>query len=122
MDQNASPHAEPVEPIEARLWRQVAHGLDVDRLLPSREKRAKDLAKKLDRPLDVNGWRMYVSGCAHTMAYGKAPRRRTAEAALVETVTRWHAQVADLLPDRVADLRRIVAAGLERPEPPPPAR
>lgn len=109
----------PVAELEARLWRQVEDGLDVDRLLPSREKRARDLAKKLDREIDRNGWRMFVSGCVYTMANGKAPQRRNAEVALVETVARWHAQVRDLLPDREADLRAIVAAGLARPEPPP---
>ena len=51
------------EALAARIWHQVEHGVDLD-LLPSREKRTKDLAKKLDR----NGWRMFVSGCAYTMA------------------------------------------------------
>ena len=51
------------EDLTVRIWRQVEHGVDVD-LLPTREKRAKDLAKKLDRELDQNGWRMFVSGCA----------------------------------------------------------
>ena len=110
---------DPVAELEARLWRQVENGLDADRLLPSREKRTRDLAKKLDREIDRNGWRIFVSGCAHTMATGKAPQRRNAEVALVEAVTRWRAQVRELLPDREADLRAIVAAGLARPEPPP---
>ena len=35
------------------------------------------------------------------------------------TVRRRRDQVVDLLPERAADLRRIVEAGLERPEPPP---
>ena len=103
----------------ATLWRQVVEGLDGERLLPSREKRARDLAKKLDRELDRNGWRMFVSGCAHTMANGKARQQRNAEIALVETVTRWRAQVRELLPEREEDLKRIVRAGLARPEPPP---
>ena len=41
------------EDLAVRIWRQVEHGVDVD-LLPTREKRAKDLAKKLDRELDQN--------------------------------------------------------------------
>ena len=102
------------EPLADRIWRQVEHGVDVD-LLPTRKKRVKDLAKKLDH----NGWRMFVSGCAYTMATGKGPQRRNAEVMLVETVRRWRDQVVDLLPERAADLRRIVEAGLERPEPPP---
>ena len=104
--------------LAARIWHQVEQGVDVD-LLPTREKRAKDLAKKLDRELDHNGWRMFVSGCVYTMANGKGPQRRNAEVMLVETVRRWRDQVVDLLPERAADLRRIVEAGLDRPEPPP---
>ena len=95
------------ETLADRIWRQVEHGVDED-MLPTREKRTKDLAKKLDRELDKNGWRMFVSGCAYTMANGKGPQRRNAEAMLV-----------DLLPERAADLKRIVEAGLDRPEPPP---
>ena len=106
------------EPLADRIWRQVEHGVDVD-LLPTREKRAKDLAKKLDRELDHNGWRMFVSGCVYTMTSGKGPQRRNAEVMLVETVRRWRDQVVDLLPERALDLRRIVEAGLDRPEPPP---
>ena len=119
MDPNAKGYEESLEPLASRLWRQVAHGIDKERLLPPAERRRKDLAKKLDRPLERNGWRIYVAGCAYTLAHGKAPQRRNAEVALVETVGRWHALVAELLPDRVADLRRIVEAGLERPEAPP---
>ena len=106
------------EDLAVRIWRQVEHGVDVD-LLPTREKRAKDLAKKLDRELDHNGWRMFVSGFVYTMANGKGPQRRNAEVMFVETVRRWRDQVVDLLPERAADLRRIVEAGLDRPEPPP---
>ena len=106
------------EDLAVRIWRQVEHGVDVD-LLPTREKRAKDLAKKLDRELDQNGWRMFVSGCVYTMTNGKGPQRRNAEVMLVETVRRWRDQVVDLLPERATDLRRIVEAGLDRPEPPP---
>ena len=63
------------EALAARIWCQVEHGVDVD-LLPTREKRGKDLAKKLDRELDHNGWRMFVSGCAYTMTNGKGPQCR----------------------------------------------
>ena len=118
-DPNASVHPQDLEPIPDRLWRQVAEGLDVERLLPSRDKRARELGKKLDRPIERNGWRMFVSGCAYTMAAGKAPQRRNAEVALVRTVAGWLAEVRDLVPDREADLRAIVEAGLAMPEPPP---
>ena len=106
------------EPLVARLWRQVEHGVD-EALRPTREKRRKDLGKKLDRELDRNGWRIFVSGCALTIATGKAPQRRNAEIALVEAVQRWRDQVVDLWPERIVDLQRIVEAGLARPEPPP---
>ena len=73
-----------------------------------------------NRPqLDHNGWRMFVSGCVYTMTSGKGPQRCNAEVMLVETVRRWRDQVVDLLPERAVDLRRIVEAGLDRPEPPP---
>ena len=56
------------------IWREAIKGLEVDRLLPDRDKRARNLAKKLDKDLERNGWRRYVSGCAHTMKHGKASR------------------------------------------------
>ena len=82
-------------------------------------RRARDLTKKLDRPLDKNGWRMFVSGQAYAMKQGKARQQRNAEVMLVETVARWRAQVLDLLPNRESDLQRIVRAGLANPEKPP---
>ena len=106
------------ETLAARIWRQVEFGTD-ESLLPTKEKRTRDLAKKMDRELDRNGWRMFVSGCAYTMANGKGPQRRNAEVMLLDTIRRWRDQVVDLLPERAADLKRIVEAGLERPEPPP---
>jgi len=101
------------------IWRQACEGLDVERLLPAREKRARDLAKKLDRPLERNGWRIFVSGQAYAMKHGKARQQRNAEVMLVETVARWRSQIQDLLPEREKDLRQIVRAGLARPEKPP---
>ena len=101
------------------IWRQACEGLDQERLLPSREKRARDLAKKLDRPMERNGWRIFVSGQAYAMKHGKARQQRNAEVMLVETVARWRSQVRELLPEREKDLRQIVRAGLARPEQPP---
>ena len=102
-----------------RVWRQARNGLDRDRLLPADDKRRRDLAKRLDKPLDRNGWRMFAAGCAWTVENGKAPQRRNAEIQLVETVARWAADVAELLPERMAELRIIVDHGLSHPEPPP---
>ena len=108
------------KPLACRVWRQARNGLDRDRLLPADDKRRRDLAKRLDKPLDRNGWlRMFAAGCAWTVENGKAPQRRNAEIQLVETVARWTADVAELLPKRMADLRAIVDRGLDNPEPPP---
>ncbi|MCY3759022.1 MAG: hypothetical protein OXG96_14980 [Acidobacteria bacterium] len=118
-----APEARPGSQVEFDgIWRQACEGLDADRLLPSREKRTRDLQKKLDRPLERNGWRLFVSGLAHAMLNGKARQKRNAEVMLVETVARWRAQVLDLLPDRERDLQRIVRAGIANPEPPPEKR
>lgn len=94
----------------------MRHGVDEERLLPPRAKHAQQLAKELDRELDRNGFRMFVSGAAHTLAHGKAPQRRNAEAQLVAEVTRWLQTVRDLLPEREDDLQALVQAGLDRPE------
>ena len=108
------------EELFTQIWEQVEDGLDEERLLPSRERRQKDLAKKLEKELDRNGYRMFVSGSIHTMLHGKAPQRRTAEAHLVRSITEWRAAVLDLLPDRIGDLEAIIRAGIARPEKPIP--
>ena len=113
----ATIHGKPVR--VDRVWRQVRDGLDRDRLLPADDKRRRDLAKRLDKPLDRNGWRMFAAGCAHTIEHGKATQRRNAEIQLVEAVARWTADVAELLPERMAELRIIVDHGLSHPAPPP---
>ena len=96
------------EPLVARVWRQVRDGLDRERLLPADDKRRRDLAKRLDQPPESNGWATYVAGLAHSIGTGKARSRRNAEIALVEAVSRWTVDVAELLPDRMADLHTIV--------------
>ena len=56
-------------------------------------------------------------------AYGRGKpsrhQRRNAEIQLVEAVARWTADVAELLPERMAELRIIVDHGLSHPAPPP---
>ena len=104
------------EPLVDRVWRQVRDGLDRERLLPADDKRRRDLAKRLDKPPESNGWATFVAAQAHTIATGKARNRRNAEIALVETVSRWAADVAELLPDRMADLHAIVDYGLHHPQ------
>ena len=107
----AAPSATPAtaaEPLADRLWRQVEHGIDRDRLLPSVEKRRTQLLKQLDKPLNQSGWARFVAGQAHAVTNGKVPQRRNAERALVETVARWHAEVTELAPERLPALREIV--------------
>ena len=94
------------EALADRIWRQVEHGVDED-LLPTREKR-QGPGEETGSRAGQEGWRMFISGCAYTMANGEGPQRRNAEAMLV-----------DLLPERAADLKRIVEVDPERPEPPP---
>lgn len=108
------------ETVSERVWRQAVAGrLDEDRLLPGREKRARDLTKKLDRGLEGLGWTQFVAGAAFTMETGKAPQRKNAEVALVKEVTRWRKDVLELLPERERDLAAIVLQGLANPAPPP---
>ena len=103
------------EPLVDRVWRQVRDGLDRERLLPADDKRCRDLAKRLDQPPESNGWATYVAGLAHSIGTGKARSRRNAEVALVEAVSKWTADVAELLPDRLVDLHAIVNYGLDHP-------
>ena len=124
MSAPTAPGAAPSPPADGealvdRVWRQVRDGVDRERLLPAEDKRRRDLAKRLDKPPDSNGWAMYVAGLAHTIDTGKARNRRNAEIALVEAVSRWTAEVAELLPERMAELRSIVDYGLHHPQKPP---
>ena len=103
------------EPLVDRVWRQVRDGLDRDRLLPADDKRRRDLTRRLDRPPESNGWAMFVAGQVHTISTGKTRNRRNAEVALIQAISRWVADVEELLPDRMDDLRAIVDYGLTHP-------
>ena len=104
------------KPLVDRVWRQVRAGLDRKRLLPAADERRRELAKRLDKPPGSNGWARYVSGLAHTIGTGKGRDRCNAEITLVEAVTKWTADVEELLPERMADLRAIVNYGLSHPK------
>ena len=68
------------EPFAERVLRQVRSGtLDESRLLPSAEKRARDVGKKLDRLAARQGWYTFMAGQAYAVATGKAPSKRNAE-------------------------------------------
>ena len=56
------------------MLRQVRSGKrDESRLLPSAEKRARDVVKKLDRLAARKGWYTFMAGQAYAVATGKAP-------------------------------------------------
>ena len=75
------------EPLAERVLRQVRSGeLDESRLLPSAEKRARDVGKKLDRLSSRQGWYTFMAGHAYAVATGKAPSKRNAEVMAVEQV------------------------------------
>ena len=72
-----------------RVLRQVRAGtLDESRLLPSAEKRSRDVAKKLDRLVSRQGWYPFMAGQAYAVATVKAPAKRNAE------VMRWSKSAA----------------------------
>ena len=110
------------EPLVARIWRQVYEGPDKERLKGDLEKRQRDLAKKLDRELDRNGWKIFVAGQTYGIVNGKAPKRRGAELLLVETIARWLADVRELLPERMKDFEMIVNTGMANPAPVSPPK
>ena len=90
------------EPLADRVLRQVRSGkLDEDRLLPSADKRARDVGKKLDRLAARQGWYTFMAGQAHAVATGKAPAKRNAEIMAVEQVARWRSEVSSFAPDRL---------------------
>lgn len=67
------------EPLAERVLRQVRSGtLDEARLLPSDEKRTRDVGKKLDRLAARQGWYTFLAGQAYAVAAGKAPAKRNA--------------------------------------------
>lgn len=98
-----------------RVMHQVDHGLDSERLLPPREKQARDFEKKLSTPLQKNGYRIFVSNHVWTILNGKAPQQRSAERMLVETIRKWREQCADILPSHMDRLDRIIQDGFRNP-------
>ena len=106
------------EPLAERVLRQVRSGtLDESRLLPSAEKRARDVGKKLDRLAAREGWYTFMAGQAYAVATGKAPLRRNAEVMAVEQVTRWRSEVSRFAPDRLAEFDELIGEALNNPAP-----
>ena len=106
------------EPLAERVLRQVRSGeLDESRLLPSAEKRARDVGKKLDRLSSQQGWYTFMAGQAYAVATGKAPSKRNAEVMAVEQVMRWRSEVSRFVPDRLAEFDELIADALNNPAP-----
>ena len=105
------------EPLAERVLRQVRSGtLDESRLLPSAEKRTRDVGKKLDRLAARQGWYTFMAGQAYAVATGKAPSKRNAEVMAVEH-TRWRSEVSRFAPDRLAEFDELIADALNNPAP-----
>ena len=95
------------EPLAERVLRQVRSGeLDESRLLPSAEKRARDVGKKLDRLAARQGWYTFMAGQAYAVATGKAPSKRNAEVMAVEQVMRWRSEVSRFCARPAGGVRR----------------
>ena len=106
------------EPLAERVLRQVRSGkLDEARLLPSAEKRARDVGKKLDRLAVQQGWYIFMADQAHAVATGKAPAKRNAEIMAVEQVLRWRSEVSRFAPDRLVEFDELISDALNNPAP-----
>ncbi len=104
-----------VQPVLERILHQVENGLDVDRLLPSREKRRRELIRKIERPLEENGYRTFVANAVNRLRTAKAPNRRAAERVLVDSIGLWHDECLDLAPERMDELYELILSGFCNP-------
>ena len=106
----------PLEPIPARVMRQVVSGtLDEARLLPTPDKRERDVLKALRKLADHKSWYVFVAGQSYAMVNGKAPGQRNAEVTLIREVTRWRADVERFAPDGLAGFDALIAYALAHP-------
>ena len=106
------------EPLSERVGRQLATGkLDEERLLPSREKRTRQIAKKLDRMAAHGGWYLFVAGQAHVVKTGPARKQRNAEITIVTEAGRWLRDVRRFVPERLDEFFALIDHALEHPKP-----
>ena len=104
------------ELLAERVLRQVRSGqLDESRLLPSAEKRSRDVVKKLDRLAARQGWHTFMAGQAYAVATGKAPAKRNAEVMAVEQVMRWRSEVSRVRARSAGGVRRADRGRAEQP-------
>ena len=85
--------------------------------MPSSEKRARAVGKKLDRFAARQGWYTFIAGQAHAVATGKAPAKRNAEIMTVEQVARWRSEVSRFASDRLEEFDGLIAEALNNPAP-----
>ena len=106
------------ETLNERVMRQLATGkLDEDRLLPTREKRARQISKKLDRMARRGGWYLFVAGQAHVVQTGPARKKRNAEITIVTETSRWLRDVRRFVPERTDEFFALLDHALEHPAP-----
>ena len=86
-------------------------------MLPGKDKRERDLMKKLDKLAAQSGWHTFVSAQAHAIATGKAPARRNAEIMVVQEVTRWRREVERFALERLDEFDAGIQHALEHPAP-----
>ena len=106
----------PLEPIPARVMRQVVSGtLDEARLLPASDKRGRDVLKALRKLAEHKSWYVFVAGQSYAILNSKAPGQRNAEIMLVREVTRWRADVERFVPDGLAGFDALIQHALGNP-------
>ena len=106
------------EPLAERVGRQLVSGkLDEERLLPSREQRTRQIAKKIDRMAAHAGWYKFVSGQAHVVQTGPARKQRNAEITIVTETGRWLRDVRRFVPERTDEFFALLDHALKHPAP-----
>ena len=108
------------EDLGKRLFRQIAEGLDEDRLMPAEDTRRRQVNKTLDKLANRKGWYTFAVAAAHTIAEGsEARRRRNAEIQLVTEAARWTRDVERFAPERLDEYRKNIEPALAHPAPLP---
>ena len=104
------------ETLTGRVMRQLASGkLDEDRLLPSRETRTRQIAKKLDRMTAHGGWYLFLAGQAHVVQTGPARKKRNAEISIVTEASGWLRDVRRFVPERTDEFFALIDHALKHP-------
>ena len=116
----ATPGVTPTQVLLDRVVDQLENGLDEERLLESRDKRARALVKTLEAPMHKNRYARVIADCVFRCLRGKAQDRKTAEKQLINTIRNWQLDVEDLVPSRVDQLWTVIVYGFSHPAPKSP--